>query len=336
MAFLHGGQNAKVVACHLLENAPGLPQHPSQLIGQLLPEDRAEIDACFSGDTPGLSADEGRVRQEVSKAAQALVGLAVEEAFWILVPESAEAASVWIEAVGLKGEPLSLQCRLATTVLYDPDDEQKHDLISQMRKAACVIHVHNHPRYPGDTAAPTASQADMASFAYWQSLRPELKHKMRAFIVDGNRVVEYTDTKPVYAQWKAWESEQALYVAPVKFSLPATASRQVRNKWEPQKKEKMALLVGNALLWAIWPAGAALVFLGNKGLLPVGRMTSDVWMKLFLLLATGLFVSVFAVFLSMFGRYWLEMNWKYRFFMVAPTIAFLGLLLLIVFMVNCA
>jgi len=202
MAFLHGDKDMQKVAEALAIKTSDFLWDSVQLIAELPPEDRAEIDACYECSPSSDPIDcESRIRWELRQATRTLGQLDFEEAVWILVPDSLDTPATWIEAVGEEGKPFSLRLRLPSSIIYDPGKDKEHALLVKMRKAACILHVHNHPEPSGTIRHDWASSQDLAFAAHWKSLRPEIKTKMRFFVVAGKDVAEYTEASPCILQW---------------------------------------------------------------------------------------------------------------------------------------
>lgn len=162
------------------------------LLSSLEPQDKDEIERIslqFLNRYAPIDIEADEINQELQKAVQLLEGLTVEEAFWVLIYGKLMKAAKWIEAVG-KGEDEDFsQPRFTSMVIYDPPKKEKLNLITAMRQAKCIIHIHNHPESPN--ALFGASSHDRGFANYWKSYRPELSNKMKFFIVQQGRIIEY-------------------------------------------------------------------------------------------------------------------------------------------------
>lgn len=161
------------------------------LLSQLEPQDRDEIEEISLQFKNRFSSIDlfNEIQQELQKAIQMLEGLTVEEAFWVLLHSGQLKAADWIEAIGKEDDPKS-QIRLPGMVIYDPQKEEKFNLITAMRKAQGILHIHNHPESSNTRFG--ASSNDRGFAHHWKSYRPELSHKMKFFIVQRGQIIEYT------------------------------------------------------------------------------------------------------------------------------------------------
>jgi len=162
------------------------------LLSQLEPQDRDEIEEISLQFKNRFSSIDlfNEIQQELQKAIQMLEGLTVEEAFWVLLHSGQLKAADWIEAIGKGEDDVLSQIRLPSRVIYDPQKEEKFNLITTMRQAQCILHIHNHPESPNVLFG--ASSNDRGFAHYWKSYRPELSHKMKFFIIQRGRIIEYT------------------------------------------------------------------------------------------------------------------------------------------------
>lgn len=163
------------------------------LLSRLEPQAQAEIEGIsvqFINKSSPIDIETDEINQELQKAVQVLEGLTVEEAFWVLIYGSPMKTARWIEAVGKGEDDVLSQIRLPSRVIYDPQKEEKFNLITTMRQAQCILHIHNHPESPNVLFG--ASSNDRGFAHYWKSHRPELSHKMKFFIIQRGRIIEYT------------------------------------------------------------------------------------------------------------------------------------------------
>jgi hypothetical protein len=190
LALTEGDKDIQNVAQELMQRFWKKSLSPTELLATIPPEDKAEFmkESCISKSSEETIAQ--RIDTELHKACERIGHLETEEAFWILIPDAPAAEAVWVEAVGTEGK-ISSSVRFHNQVIYEPDKEEKYELLSLMRKARHILHVHNHPETPGYITYCKPSDNDRSFALYWKSVRPELASKMRFFIVKGHSFVEY-------------------------------------------------------------------------------------------------------------------------------------------------
>lgn len=130
-----------------------------------------------------------KINQELQKAFEIMNTLPIEEAFWIFIYEDLVKDSVWIEAASNMGEAYLSRVRFHAMVIYDPKKNDKYNLVSAIRKADYVIHIHNHPKLPNSVFG--ASSNDIGFAGYWKSYRPELGYKMKFYIIQDDKIFAY-------------------------------------------------------------------------------------------------------------------------------------------------
>jgi len=203
LAFVKGDRDMQNVAQRLLSRLEPPVAGLDELLAQLPPADRDEITSATESGVVHSSTPEERERisLELAKAATALGKLQFEEAVWIMIPDSEETDAIWIEAVGDKRDERTSVLRLPSQVLYNPEDSHKHELLTAMRKAAWILHVHNHPVFENTIVSEGASTADRGFAMQWKSTRPEIGSKMKFFVVKEGVVTEYTETDTTKEVW---------------------------------------------------------------------------------------------------------------------------------------
>jgi len=145
-----------------------------------------------------------RVIEELKKACAQIGFSDIEEAIWVLIPKNPKEETVWLDAVGGgKDDKILSSIRLPFQVMYRPSEEEKRKLIALMQEALWVLHIHNHP-YGVGLCEP--SYNDICFAADWRSinsditnmmslksiLRNAITFKMKFFVIQGNKVVEYS------------------------------------------------------------------------------------------------------------------------------------------------
>jgi hypothetical protein len=201
LAFREGNCDAQNVARVLMGKLVPRPGNFEQMIGQLSPEDQREVEA-FGQNEAGArvemtQSDARFIVEELKEACNTFGLIEVEEAYWVLIPAAAGEEIVWIEAMGGEDE-LFTRIRSAHEIGYQPSTEELHQLITEMRKAKWILHLHNHP---GMTGVCLPSEQDFR-FAYsWKSLRAELACKMKFFIIQSEMAVEYDSESGRLIRW---------------------------------------------------------------------------------------------------------------------------------------
>lgn len=204
LALAEGDEDVQNVARYLMQNLSSPPRNLAELLAQMSPEDKAEFAEIREDKllkTKSLTViDRQRITEELRKVCGRIGFLKVEEAFWILIPKDPIGDAIWIEAVGGKDEVLS-RIRLPFQVMYDPKKEEKYDLITAMRRALWILHIHNHPKLPGYISLCEPTADDQGFALQWKSIRPELPSKMKFFVVQGDSAVEYSLTQGGTRRW---------------------------------------------------------------------------------------------------------------------------------------
>lgn len=190
LALSEGDKEMQNVAQELMQRFWERSLSPTELLATMSPEDKAEFmkESYITESSEETIAQ--RIDTELHKTCERIGHSEVEEAFWILIPNDPAVEAVWVEAVGTEGKVSSF-VRFHNQVIYNPDREEKYELMSLMRKARYILHVHNHPETPGYITYCKPSDNDQSFALYWKSVRPELASKMKFFIVKGHNFVEY-------------------------------------------------------------------------------------------------------------------------------------------------
>lgn len=195
LALTEGDKDIQNVANYFLKKLSPVPRNLKELLAQMSSEDKGELaelmEDKLSGPKSLTAIDEQRITAELRKACDRIGFLEVEEAFWILIPKDPAKDGFWIEAVGGKDET-SVRLRFPSEVMYDPEKEEKYDLLTTMRNAMWVLHVHNHPKLPGHNSLCEPSDEDLGFALEWNSVRPELAKRLKFFVIKENMAVEYS------------------------------------------------------------------------------------------------------------------------------------------------
>lgn len=155
---------------------------------EVLADDNEEIKYI---DKNELSSDEKeRICFELKKACKLMGNLHVENAYWVILYPDVEESTLWIPASeGYRAGSINIY--FSDHVYSKMSDEEKCNLIDQMKKAAFVLHLHNHP--PFSPVLP--SKEDRSFSAYWKGIDPLFQTGiMRFFIIQENVAIEYTQT----------------------------------------------------------------------------------------------------------------------------------------------
>lgn len=165
-----------------------------EILSSIEPQDKREIEEIILEHEKISSAktvstnNYNKKKKELQKAIELMQSLTVEEAFWVLLYNKKDA--IWITATGIKNDAEDLsKIRFPNMVIYDPDKHEKYWLITSMRQAEEILHIHNHPKLPNGAFG--SSTDDRAFAQYWRSYRPELSYKMQFYIIQDGRALEY-------------------------------------------------------------------------------------------------------------------------------------------------
>ncbi len=213
LALTEGDEDVRNVA-HVLMG-PVLSS-AEELLRQMSAYNRDQLEeARKSGQSKqGLVAklDVERATNELRKACNRIGSLAIEEAFWILLPCDPAEKALWIEAAGATGR-VPDGFRTSSYVPYEPTRDEKHRLLVSMQKAAWVLHVHNHPDMQGYVVHCAPSSSDMAFALQWKSTCIDLADKMRFFVIKGQSVCEYSLPQGTVSLWRICDSAETTVVA---------------------------------------------------------------------------------------------------------------------------
>ncbi len=199
LALIIGDNDIENVAKYLMQKFDLTSRSIEELLAQMPAEDKAEIEeihiqALRTKLPNGPSAlsrlpriQQKRIVQEICKACREIGALYYEEAFWILVPKDLADDALWIKASEGQDE-----LRSPISVRYDPKSDEKYNLISKMRRALWILHVHNHPVLLDEISQCEASADDCGFALEWKSAIPELSYKMKFFVVQQDNFVEYS------------------------------------------------------------------------------------------------------------------------------------------------
>jgi len=213
LALTEGDEDVRNVAHRLMGPVPNSPE---ELLRQMSPYNRDQLEEARKGrqSKQGLmtTSDAERATNELREACNRIGSLAVEEAFWILLPCDPTEKALWIEAAGETGQVLD-GYRISSHVAYEPTRDEKHSLIVSMQKAAWVLHVHNHPDVQGYVVYCAPSSDDMTFASQWKSTGLELADKMRFFVIKGQGVCEYSLPQGRVNPWRVFDSAETTVVA---------------------------------------------------------------------------------------------------------------------------
>jgi len=197
-----GDEDARKVAHYLIKNFR-LPWNTlEELLMQMEPQDKAEIEAIlaqsvrdehvfFPSDT-----DQGRIQDVLLQAQNRIGYLMVEEAYWVLIPYNTTEGPIWITAID---EPARFKSHSHSPgqVFYHPNETEKYKLLTAMHSASWILHIHNHPKLFSGSDSLRPSLSDLEFSGYWKSVRSKLGKKMKFFIVHEDSVIEYSKHRPL-------------------------------------------------------------------------------------------------------------------------------------------
>lgn len=209
LAFVLGDRDTKNVAEYLMQKLDPTPSDVEELLTQLSPRDRAEIERLrtdsgqvhVSGEDRMRRTENDRITAQLRKAIDEIGSLDVEQAYWVLLPKDLRKAAMWIEAIRVGDDEVLSQYRFHSEAIYVPDREERYSLLNSMRGASSILHVHNHPKLPGYSGFCHPSDEDRAFAAYWKTIRPELAGKMKFFVVQESSAVEYSEERGFEKRW---------------------------------------------------------------------------------------------------------------------------------------
>jgi len=200
LALIEGNTDIKNVACHLMGKLIPAPINLEQLKSQMSPEYQEEVDLygkCISISSAIMSHnDKLAIIAELQEACNTLGLIEVEEAYWVFIPVSDEDDIIWSEAMGGENDFFN-NFRSTLEIGYSPSISDLHELISDIRNAKWVLHIHNHP----GVSSCIPSDRDFCTALSWKSVRPELAHKMKFFVVQANIAIEYGAKSGELIRW---------------------------------------------------------------------------------------------------------------------------------------
>jgi hypothetical protein len=136
--------------------------------------------------------DEVRLKEHLKLACERMGALSVEEALWIFIPIDRSGRVTWRLAVGQEGG-ISPLIRLPVSVAYTPTPKEVARILETGRQSEWIVHVHNHPLepFPGTVGSLSPSKNDLRFAGSWKVRLPAVADRMRFFIVQGDRHLEY-------------------------------------------------------------------------------------------------------------------------------------------------
>lgn len=214
-ALKEGDTDIKNVAKHFMQQLNPAPKDIEELLAQMDVDDRDEIEKISSQlesyhEIVGLS-DENkqRITEILTEACDKIGSIETEDAFWVLIPSDHSKNIIWSQARG-KAHHVSSYIRLPNQVNYEPEKEEKYELLNAMRESSMVLHIHNHPKSPDSAYFSEASKNDCGFAAYWKSLRSDLTSKIKFFIVQEDTAFEYSNNSKHSIQWLGKKIERNL------------------------------------------------------------------------------------------------------------------------------
>jgi hypothetical protein len=208
LALIEGDEDVKNTAGFLMGKLFKLSAgNLDKLILQMNLEDRQEMETIRE-QSQGVKAqakltisDRNRIILELQKACDHFGSLEFEEARWILIPSDPSEEATWISAMGGGRDDFYSSIAAADRVGYAPTEGELFGLLDDMKEAAWILHVHNHPASPLTMGTFFPSATDMASAMKWKSIRPGLEGKMKFFVIQTNLAIEYASEQRVLIQW---------------------------------------------------------------------------------------------------------------------------------------
>lgn len=196
-ALIEGDKDIKNIAKYFMQQLNPAPKDVKELLAQMKPSDRDEIETISSQvdkcqvDTELLEVAKQKVIEILNEACEKIGSIEIEKAFWVLIPSDVSKNAVWLQARGIAGANISSYIGWPDKVCYDPEKEEQYKLLSMMREASLVLHIHNHPTTPNTIYG--ASPSDRSFAKHWKYLRKELTSKMLFFIIQRRTAFEYRE-----------------------------------------------------------------------------------------------------------------------------------------------
>ncbi len=196
-ALIEGDKDIKNIAKYFMQQLHPAPKDVKELLAQMKPSDRDEIETMSSQvdkckvDTELLEVAKQKVIEILTEACEKIGSIEIEEAFWVLIPSDISKNAVWLQARGIAGSNISSYIGWTDKVCYDPEKKEQYKLLSMMREASLVLHIHNHPTTPNTVYG--ASPSDRSFAKHWKYLRKELTSKMHFFIIQRRTAFEYRE-----------------------------------------------------------------------------------------------------------------------------------------------
>jgi hypothetical protein len=206
LALTEGNSDVQNVARCLLAKLNPRPANLNALLSQMSPEDRAEaetygVQTSSQNERPQLTpALCSRILEELQAGCSEIGSQELEQAYWILIPAELEDDATWIEAMGGEDDFYS-HYGSPYEVGYNLGQDKKYELLTDMREASWILHIHNHPVLPWLRGICLPSDQDRNAAMYWKSLWPELAGKMMFFVIQANMAVEYSAEPGWVRRW---------------------------------------------------------------------------------------------------------------------------------------
>jgi hypothetical protein len=206
LALIEGNADIQNVARCLMARLNPRPATLQALLSQMSPDDRKEAETYGIQEssqnrliqlTPAAS---NRILEELQAACREVGTKDLEEAYWILVPVDLSEDATWIAAMGGEDDFFS-RFGSPYEVGYRLGQDEEYELVSDLKDAAWILHVHNHPAVPWAVSLCLPSDKDLQAGMYWKSIWPELAGKMMFFVIQANIAVEYLPETGGLRRW---------------------------------------------------------------------------------------------------------------------------------------
>lgn len=196
-ALIEGDRDVKIIAKYFMEQLNPAPKDVAELLAQMKRSDRDEIQKIssqfdkFKVNTELSEVEKQKVIEILTEACAKIGFIEVENAFWVLIPSDFSKNAVWLQARGIAGTNVSSYIGWPEKVCYDPEKEEQYKLLSMMREASLILHIHNHPTTPNTVYG--ASLSDCSFAKHWKYIRKELTSKIHFFIIQQRTAFEYRE-----------------------------------------------------------------------------------------------------------------------------------------------
>jgi hypothetical protein len=189
MALILGPWHIRRVAEKIIERRGEEWKDCSRMMSTMNEKDRAELESIqrsLGVNSIASESDEMDIKEELAFAHSQMSRLQHEETVWIFIPFERAETIIWVPT-NMAGDDQLKRVRFGDAAWENLNKGQEYELLTKVRQSKWTLHLHNHPV----SGIPLPSPADLSTSTSWKNLRPELKPKMKFFIVGKDSVAEY-------------------------------------------------------------------------------------------------------------------------------------------------